>query len=353
MLTIESLTRRPDFEAERATMGAALAIGFTVAGLLGLTAVLLPHPATMDEGGIVTISVVGLVAGALFIVARDVIPLVGYHLAALCGIALITASIDLFGTPSNNNDLFYLYVAGFTFYFFRPIEAIAYTLVVLVAYGWVEGHVGYGRVETVNLFLLAGVMLMVGGMLNVVAGKSRALVSELDRQATTDALTGLLNRRGLQRIVDTEMLRSDRRGGPFSLLIGDLDHFKSVNDRLGHMGGDMALERAAASLAAEGRRMDSIARIGGEEFAMLMPDTGADKALIAAERFRARVSAAFEGRPVELTISIGIASYPRDGRSWEELLDAADTALYAAKDGGRDQVVAFEGPASTIASSPA
>ena len=98
---------------------------------------------------------------------------------------------------------------------------------------------------------------MFGILLRFVGSTSRGLTGELERQATTDELTGLLNRRGLQRLVDAEMARALRTGRPFSLLIGDLDHFKSVNDKLGHMGGDMALERVAAGLGGERREMDS------------------------------------------------------------------------------------------------
>ena len=137
------------------------------------------------------------------------------------------------------------------------------------------------------------------------------------------------------------MARALRRGQPFSLLIGDLDHFKAVNDKLGHMGGDMALERVAAGFNAERRGMDSVARIGGEEFAVLMPETDKKNAVIAAERFRQSIRSTFRGRPVELTMSLGVAAFPHDGESWEQLLDAADSALYEAKDAGRDQVVAF------------
>jgi diguanylate cyclase (GGDEF)-like protein len=324
-------------------MGTILGIGFVTGGFLGLGALLLPVPDTMDVSAIAAIAAFGLVVGAVCLGFRARLPLWTYHLFAFGGCVAITLSIVANGDPAANNELYYLYGAGFTFYYFAWFEASGYALLSLTLYTWAETSISEGRLEPTSLLVFAGCLVLSGALLRYVGTTSRRLASELERQATTDELTGLLNRRGLQRIVDGEMARALRTGRPFSLLIGDLDRFKSVNDKLGHMGGDMALERVAAGLGAERREIDWVARLGGEEFAVMMPETDSENARIAAERFRGSISTAFRGRPIELTMSIGVATYPTDGESWEQLLDAADAALYEAKDRGRDQVVVFDG----------
>ena len=343
MPNLRPFTDKPDFDGEKAAMALTLGIGFVASGLLALGALLLPVPETMDVLGIAAVGTLGLLTGVLILGLRERLPRWSYHVATVFGLLAIAAAIKLNGDPAANNELFFLYVAGFTFYFFAWYEAAGYALLGLALYTWAELSIANGRIEPTSLLIFAGCLSMLGTLLRLIGRRSRRLLCELERQATTDDLTGLLNRRGLQRLVDSEMARALRTGRPFSLLIGDLDHFKSVNDKLGHMGGDMALERAAAGMGGERREMDSIARIGGEEFAVLMPETDTENARIAAERFRASVGSAFKGLPVELTMSIGVATYPRDGESWEQLLDSADTALYKAKDAGRDQVVVFAG----------
>ena len=172
-------------------------------------------------------------------------------------------------------------------------------------------------------------------------GQSEQLAA-LRHAAITDPLTGLLNRRGLQDRIELELARAERGAGPLVLMVIDLDHFKQVNDRLGHLGGDMALERAAGVLQRELRVVDAAARIGGEEFAVLLPDTGVFEGLAAGERLRVRIERSFEGTAVALTASVGLAASPQDGRTMEELLHAADRAMYTAKALGRNRCVIFD-----------
>lgn len=339
-LGLSSLTERPDFERERRPMSDAMALGFAASGALGLVAIALPVPDSLDRLATGAIAAGALLLGAAVAGLQGRLPLPAYHLLVLLATAMVTASIAAHGSPANDNELLYVFIGVYAFYFFAVIEAIAHLLVIIVAYGWVSAWIG-ASVEPTAILLVAGTTATVGALARYLGYRARALVGELSEQATTDHLTGLLNRRALQRLVEAELVRAARSRRGFCLVIGDLDHFKRVNDSLGHMGGDMALERVGAVLQRSRRASDSVARIGGEEFAVLLPECDERGARIAAERLREAIAAAFSAGPAELTISLGAAAYPRHGSSWEELLHAADKALYAAKDAGRNRTVVY------------
>lgn len=168
-----------------------------------------------------------------------------------------------------------------------------------------------------------------------------ALVDRLADAARTDPLTGLRNRRCYEEVLDLEVARADRTGQAFSLVVADVDHFKAVNDELGHPVGDRVLKRVAAELASTGRRMDTVVRMGGEEFALILPGTDAEGAFLLAERLRLNIGRAFRRTPVPITMSFGIAAYPEDGDCPEGLFQAADAALLMAKALGRDRAVIY------------
>jgi diguanylate cyclase (GGDEF)-like protein len=166
-------------------------------------------------------------------------------------------------------------------------------------------------------------------------------VSGLADAARTDPLTGLLNRRAFEEAFELELERARRGDGRLSVVIGDLDHFKLVNDRFGHHIGDRALVRTSAILHEEKRRIDTVARLGGEEFALIVPDTVDRRSFMLAERLRLAVREEFTDDPVKVTVSFGVASFPQHGTTRQDLLGAADDALYAAKELGRDRTVIY------------
>ncbi len=166
---------------------------------------------------------------------------------------------------------------------------------------------------------------------------------ETERSARTDALTGLANRRVFHESLDAEIRRSRRYRWPVTVLMLDLDHFKDVNDSFGHMLGDLVLERVGGILRHAVRDADTACRFGGEELAVILPETAREGGYAVAERIRRRVEQAFQGRPVEgrsisMTISAGLATFPDDGLHPDELLARADEALYGAKRSGRNRV---------------
>jgi len=161
---------------------------------------------------------------------------------------------------------------------------------------------------------------------------------ELELLSTTDSLTGLSNPRSLMKRLDDEVarFRKDKRG--FSVLVGDVDHFKQYNDAFGHPAGDEVLQTIAEIMRDSTRKNDCCARYGGEEFVIVLPDTSAADALDTAEHIRARVAAKkFSGR--KMTLSIGVATFPEDADDAEAIIAIADEALYQAKREGRDRTV--------------
>jgi diguanylate cyclase (GGDEF)-like protein len=170
--------------------------------------------------------------------------------------------------------------------------------------------------------------------------------AELVRQAHRDGLTGLLNKRSFEARLTEEAERLTARDRPLGLVVVDLDHFKAVNDEHGHPVGDRVLAEAARRIAAEARAIDSVGRIGGEEFAWLLPDAAPDETLAAAERLRAAMRARPFANGLELTASIGVCDLA-EAIDADTLMERADQALYWAKAHGRD--AALQWSAATAA----
>ena len=167
------------------------------------------------------------------------------------------------------------------------------------------------------------------------------LAREFKRLASTDPLTGVLNRRAFMDIAEKEFLRAKRYDRPLSILMMDVDHFKRINDRHGHAMGDRVLKALADETQACIRTHDVLGRLGGEEFAILVPETGEEEPSVIAHRIRERLaglSIPTPRGPLGVTASIGVAACSRVTSSFDEMLSIADSALYLAKDGGRNRV---------------
>ena len=162
--------------------------------------------------------------------------------------------------------------------------------------------------------------------------------------AYTDFLTGLKTRRHFEEQLDREIKRAERNGSPLSVILIDVDNFKPVNDRYGHQTGDTILREIASRLMKGRREIDTVARYGGDEFIIVLPDTNLVGADHVAQHLREEIeSSTFAAgsllKPVQLTLSLGSASFPRDAQSKSDLLEAADVALYEAKNSGRNRVI--------------
>ncbi len=175
--------------------------------------------------------------------------------------------------------------------------------------------------------------------------KIQALQTELRHMAIHDPLTNLYNRRYLQDALNRDIARAERERQVVSIIIMDIDFFKSINDRYGHAAGDLMLQRFAQLIKSLCRDADFVCRYGGEEFVVIMPGASLAATLERAELIRSRFEALrvpFEGHLLQATISLGIASYPQHSRRSEDLLILADRALYRAKDAGRNQVITYQ-----------
>jgi diguanylate cyclase (GGDEF)-like protein len=161
------------------------------------------------------------------------------------------------------------------------------------------------------------------------------LVSQLRDLATQDSLTGALNRGAFEQRLEAELTRTDRIAVPCALVVLDIDHFKQINDTQGHAAGDSALRLLANTVAAAKRRSDVFGRIGGEEFAVVLPDTGLEGAATFAEKLRETLGDTMG----DVTVSFGVTDAHTAGRNVRGMLHSADLALYRAKRGGRDRVV--------------
>jgi diguanylate cyclase (GGDEF)-like protein len=167
---------------------------------------------------------------------------------------------------------------------------------------------------------------------------------ELRRAASTDPLTGASNRRHFLEAGERELQRSRRYGHPLSVLMLDIDHFKRVNDRHGHAAGDEVLKAFVVSVQKMLREMDVLGRLGGEEFAIILPETALAEAILVAERLREAINRTAvplsDGGTLKVTSSIGVSQCVGASEGLEECLTRADEALYRAKENGRDQVMA-------------
>jgi diguanylate cyclase len=210
----------------------------------------------------------------------------------------------------------------------------------------------------VTLLWLAFFGSYVGKLREAVSRRNTELAAALAknrRLAVHDDLTGTYNRRHIMQILEQEQLRAQRTGRGFTLCLMDLDHFKTINDRYGHLGGDDVLRQFAMLVLREIRTLDRVGRdgpegsqwgdenfgrYGGEEFMLVMPNTDLNGAHICVERIRRKVAETplqVEGSSLPLTVSCGLAAY-RPGEDLRATLARADQALYQAKDAGRDQV---------------
>jgi diguanylate cyclase (GGDEF)-like protein len=168
-------------------------------------------------------------------------------------------------------------------------------------------------------------------------------MAKLKRLAVTDSLTGLYNRRSFNKALRRTWEHADRYTEPLSLLMIDIDKFKAINDTYGHPAGDEVIKAVAQTILAATRKVDVVSRIGGEEFAVVLPNSSKKSSLVTAERIRKAMkkSPVPSGKKeISVTVSVGIATFPENARLPESLMKAADKALYAAKEGGRDRSVA-------------
>jgi diguanylate cyclase (GGDEF)-like protein/putative nucleotidyltransferase with HDIG domain len=190
-------------------------------------------------------------------------------------------------------------------------------------------------------FVPTACALMLGAVVLYQRRRISGMCARIEAANRSDPLTGLLNHRAFEELLEVELERANRAGRPVSVIVGDIDAFRLVNERQGHAAGDAALQSIAQNLLKWKRRIDVAARVGGEEFALLLPETDERGAFIVAERLRRATYRTFVESPVRLTFSFGVATAPDHAADAVGLLRAADRANVAAKDLGGDRTVIY------------
>ena len=321
-----------DSRARRRQMARTAAALFGAAGVITLLSIFLPHQPQLDTEGLVLVSLGAGIVTAILLVGGERLPLWTYHVWTACGTVLVSFGLvfngERHGGAAGGDEMYYLWVVLYAAHFFGRLAAAVQVGVIAAAYTVALVVIDPGPIATSRWLTTIGLAVGSAAVVRVLSERIERLVGELRLAASTDPLTGLLNRRAFEERAARELARARRTGESFAALLIDVDHFTQINDRDGHAAGDEALVALAAELSDELREIDTVARIGGDEFAVLLPATGATGARATAERLRERCA---------IPISIGPAVYGIDGLTADELARAADAALYDAKRGVEPQ----------------
>jgi diguanylate cyclase (GGDEF)-like protein/putative nucleotidyltransferase with HDIG domain len=317
-----------------------LAVLFAAGASLAALTVVLPHPPSMNELAMLAIIANAYQVAATLCTLAARLPAWTLQATLAWGSTLITGVAYFSGESPSPLVFFYLWVFLYASYFFTVRQAALQIVYVGLVYGALLG--ARAPLSAVPTWWLVGMGTLLVGAIVIMAMRARVelLIARLYNAARTDPLTKLSNRRGFRELLDLELERARRGGTTMAVLVGDLDNFKDINDRSGHKVGDAALQRVAQLLCEGKRQIDTVARVGGEEFSLILPDTGRNGALALAERLRRALHDEFASNPTPLTISFGLSVYPEHGETAAALLHAADQALYGAKQHGRNRTVA-------------
>ena len=325
----------------RTAMARTLAWFYMSGAVMGGIALLLPRHADSRLLPLAATAMFAFAVGVFMYLRADRLPPWAIPLLLSGATLLITAAVYFDGHSASAFALLYVWVGVEAFYVLERWKAVLQLTLVGVSYAWALSMVGDAVVPLQRWLLTVGTAVLAGVLVASLRDQIQGLILRLTDAARTDPLTGLLNRRAFEELFAVELERAGRSGRPLSVLVGDLDGFKLVNDRRGHHEGDAALQALAADLEKWKRRIDVAARIGGEEFALLLPESDERGAFLVAERLRRAVHRTFGEAEIPLTISFGVATYPEHGDDADLLMRAADQALYAAKDLGKDRSVLY------------
>src|SRR6478735_1950690 len=274
-------------------------------------------------------------------------------------ITVATLLVALTGGESSPFFFAYVLIVGGAALVVSPPITVALTAAASLGYvlavvaGSPSGSLGPATVATVGVNLTAMILLAYVAM--VIARAQRRTRDAAIRLSTVDSLTGLFNRTFFFAAIDREIARSARSGRGFCLLMMDLDELKAINDRLGHFYGDRVLRGVGEVITQGVRQIDTAARYGGDEFVVLLPETDPTGAFVLAEKIRIGVgdmTTELPGVDPRPSLSIGVVSYPDDGRNADELIISADGAMYASKRAGKDRVTGVPVPGAGRPATP-
>jgi diguanylate cyclase (GGDEF)-like protein len=298
---------------------------------------------------------IGSIAACLGIfcaVAPGRVPAWVLPLLPALGTVMIAMSSLLTHTATDGSELLYMWPVLFSAYFMSLRVALANAALIAAVYPPLALSI-LGKTGITPSVYLIGTSIITLLIVASLRRRIERLLAASALEARTDGLTGLANRRSWAETLDREIPRQARLGTSLAVLMIDLDHFKRLNDSAGHAAGDAALVGLADLLRGQARQSDVLARVGGEEFALALPDCGPEDALVRAEQIRSVIEVGSAPWPTPITVSIGVAALPAHGSTGDDLMAAADAALYAAKAAGRNTARLAAGPPAPARPCPA
>ena len=321
-------TERTNHQARN---GALLFGGASLVTLLGL---LLPHEAKVDTLGLTIVATGSASLAAMLVVAGGRLNDLGYAVVLGLGTVLISLAAlsngERSGGPAGYDELYYLWVVFYAAYYLHRRSLALQVLLIAVSYGVTLVLVDPGPIATSRWLTVIG--LVTGGavVVRLLTEHVEQLMAELETAASTDRLTGLANRRALEADFVREAARAARTGESLAIVLIDLNRFKDINDVYGHAAGDAALVGVAERMRSVLRASDVAARIGGDEFLLLLPTADTDIATAAAQRL-SESAATRDGGGMPIGLSFGGAACEHGFESLDDLMRRADKARYAAK----------------------
>jgi diguanylate cyclase (GGDEF)-like protein len=307
------------------------AVLFGAAALVTVLGLVLPHQPQVDEDGLAAVAIGCGAMAAMLAAGGERLPLWTPHVWLAWGTGMVSLALlfngERNGGAAGGDEMYYLWVVLLAAYYLGRAGTAAQVALIAAAYTVTLVAIDPGPIGPSRWLTTVGLAIGSAVVVRLLSERVERLLAELRLAASTDPLTGLQNRRAFEERLAEELARARRTGEAFGLVLADVDHFKQLNDRHGHASGDEALIELGRQLRAEMRAVDTVARIGGDEFAILLPATDADGAGGAA----ARIAALVGGSGAMPTVSAGSAAYGPDGRTIDDLMRAADARLYASK----------------------
>jgi diguanylate cyclase (GGDEF)-like protein len=325
--------------AERKLRGRLLAALWTIGTGLVALALVVRDTSVVEEPRLAALAAVALAFGAALWAGSGRLPRWTFDVALAVGTVLVALLVGATGSATSPFILLFAWQLVFAAYFLPRVRAVAQAAVACIALT-VALAAASGDFHVVRWGVALATFVVVTGLVAALRTHVDRLVGALERVARTDPLTGALNRRGFEEALGAERRRAERTGRPLSVVACDIDRFKAINDTHGHPAGDRALVHLVELLRRDARDIDLIGRLGGEEFAILLPETSPAAGFDVAERMRKAVRAAPTPDGIRMTASFGVAAC-EDG---VDPIARADGALYVAKASGRDRTcVASDG----------
>ncbi len=339
--------QRGSFDARDAPTRRVAGLLYLIGCVTTVVAIVLPHSPQADLTAFALLAVAMAAVAALLLAYPRALPQRTCEAVMFLGTAIVSLTLyfngERHGGPSADNEVLYLWIALYAGYFFTRAQMICQLFVLAACYAGALVAIAPGQVGFTRWLITVGMVSTAAGVVHVLKLHNERLVARLSAAVRTDSLTGLINRLGFDESLTRELAHAGRTGRPLALIIADIDDFKGLNDELGHPAGDAALRAFGTTATAVARATDTMSRIGGDEFAAILPETDAGGAFEFAERLRLAIGDLEAELGLRLTMSVGVVAAQLPGATPEALIRAADRALYEAKRLGRDQSVLVDG----------